>query len=423
MPPSFSRFRAAAALALILFVLAGCSGSSPESVSGARDYRPPVILVSLDGFRWDYLDLYEAPALEALARGGVQAEKLIPVFPSKTFPSHYSAVTGLYPGNHGIISNTIYDPETGERFSLSNRDAIVDARWWGGEPIWVTAEKQGQIAATYFWPGSEAPIQDVRPTHWFEYDGEVPGEDRVDQVLAWLELPDGERPSIITLYFSDVDGAGHRHGPNAPEVAEAVARVDGYLQRLLDGLQSRQMLDSVNLLITSDHGMAETSPERVVFLDDYFNPDEAHVVDYSPVLMMYPPEGHGERIHQALRADPHLDVYWKDELPERFHLNHPLTPPLLAVAAEGWVIATRSYYERDPDRYAGGAHGYDNLAPSMGGLFIAHGPAFKSGLTAPSFEIVHLYEMMCGLLGLEPAPNDGEPDALTEILAEPVAVQ
>lgn len=419
-PDSFGRRLLTAAFVFLVLGLSSCTGRPPTDVVSER---PTVVLISLDGFRWDYLDLYDAPTLERLAREGVQAESLIPVFPSKTFPSHYSAVTGLYPGNHGIISNTMYDPEMDVRFSLSNREAIVDARWWGGEPIWVTAEKQGMTAATYFWPGSEAPIQGVRPTYWFEFDGDVPGEERVDQVLEWMDLSSSERPAVITLYFSDVDAAGHRHGPNSPEVADAVERVDGYLERLVSGLEERRILNDVNLLVTSDHGMAETSPDRVVILDDYIDPDDAHIVDYSPVLMMYPPEGGDQEAYERLSTAPQLQVYWREELPERYHLDHPRTPPLVAVAEEGWVISTRSYYERDPDRYAGGAHGYDNLAPSMGGVFIARGPAFQPGQEVPSFEIVHLYELMCSILGLEPAPNDGDPNALSGLLREASLVQ
>ena len=166
---------------------------------------------------------------------------------------------------------------------------------------------------------------------------------------------------------------------------------------------------------------AATSPERVIILDDYFDPDEAHIVDFSPVLMMYPPEGHADEIYDALSRNPHLEVFRKDELPERFHLDHPRTPPLIAVADEGWVITTRASHEENPDRFRGGAHGYDNLAESMGGIFIAHGPAFKSGETVDAFEIVHLYDVMCELLGLEPAPNDGDAKVLTGILRKAVA--
>ncbi|MEX0748314.1 MAG: ectonucleotide pyrophosphatase/phosphodiesterase [Rhodothermales bacterium] len=378
--------------------------------------EPTVILISLDGFRWDYLDRYVAPTLDSLASRGVRAERLIPVFPTKTFPNHYSIVTGLYAENHGIISNTMYDPEMKARFSMSNQDAVTDARWWGGEPLWVTAEKQGLTAATYFWPGSEAPIMGMKATYAVPYEGRIPGNDRVDHVLGWLDLPSPLRPRFITLYFSDTDNAGHEHGPDAPEVAEAVTRVDGYLRRLVNGLRSRGLLNQINLVIVSDHGMAETSPERVIIIDDYFNANDAHIVDYSPVLMAYPLEGETEEAQERLDAHPHVEAFLKEDLPERLHLDHPRTPSLIAIVDEGWEFTTRQRFDEDPDRFHGGAHGYDNLAPSMAATFIAHGPAFRDGHVVEALDVVDIYNIVCEILDLDPAPNDGNADAVNDVL-------
>lgn len=411
-PPFF-----AVALLVGLALLAGCSnGRSPQP--SEPKLAPTVILVSLDGVRWDYLDLYEAPNLQALAAEGVRARRLTPVFPTKTFPNHYSTVTGLYAENHGIVSNTMYDPEFDAGFSLSNREAIADARWWGGEPLWVTAEKQGQIAATFFWPGSETAVQGVRPTYWFEYDGRIPGAQRVDQVLDWLELPSAERPTFITLYFSDVDGAGHRHGPNAPEVAAAVAHVDSLMGILVDGLTERGLRDRVNVIVTSDHGMVETSEDRVIIIDDFFDPDDAHIVDHSPVLMMYPPEGRDAgSVVAALDAHPHVVAYTKEDIPARLHIaNHRRTPPILALADEGWEFSARERYVENPSRFNGGAHGYDNALESMGGIFIAQGPAFKRGIVTDPFINIHVYELVAEILGLDAAPNDGDLDAVDHLL-------
>jgi predicted AlkP superfamily pyrophosphatase or phosphodiesterase len=237
--------------------------------STTGDAPAPLILVSLDGFRDGYARRYDAPALDRMARTGTKADYLKLAFPTKTFPNHYTLVTGQYPARHGIISNNIYDPAFDASFSLGNTEAIRNARWWGAEPIWVTAEKQGLTAATYFWPGSEAAIGGVRPTYWRRYDGSVPGAERVDQVLQWLDRPPSERPDLVTLYFSAVDGAGHAEGPRSPAVAEAVTAVDGYLERLYDGLRARGQAEKVNVIVTSDHGMAPLSRERVIFLDDY----------------------------------------------------------------------------------------------------------------------------------------------------------
>ena len=415
-------FRGLPQILAVLLVAAGAAFAGcmtpPRSQPSDSALRPTVILVSLDGVRWDFPEKYDAANLIALAEDGVRAERLTPIFPTKTFPNHYSTVTGLYAENHGVISNTMYDPVMDAGFSLSNREAIADARWWGGEPLWVTAEKQGQVAATYFWPGSEAAVQGIRPSYWYEYDGRISGAERVEQVFEWLELPGQDRPTFITLYFSDVDGAAHRHGPDAPEVADAMADVDSLVGLLADGLEGRGLRDDVNVIITSDHGMAETSPDRVIIIDDFFDPDDAHIVDYSPVLMMYPPDGvDADSLVRALDAHEHLVAYAKEEIPERFHIaDHLRTPPILAVADEGWVISTRERYEENPDRYRGGAHGYDNALESMGGIFIASGPAFRSGHSTEPFETIHVYELVCEILGLEPAPNDGDLDAVDEML-------
>lgn len=378
---------------------------------------PTVLLVSIDGFRWDYLERYEVPTLRRLAAEGVQAEALIPAFPTKTFPNHYTVVTGLYPAHHGIVANNMYDPVFDASFGLSNRQAVQDARWWGGEPIWVTAEQQGQKTAAFFWPGSEAPIQDTRPTYWTPYDGNIPGEERVEQVLAWLELPAEERPTFITLYFSNVDHAGHEEGPETEAVAEAVQEVDAHLGELVDGLAARGLEDAVNLIVVSDHGMAATSPERVVLLDDYIDLAEVRVVDYNPVAMLLPEAGREEAVYEALRQAPHLTVYRKDEVPERLHFrDHRRIPPVLALADEGWTITTRQAFEENPARFAGGAHGYDNRYPSMHALFIARGPAFREGLVVPPFENIHLYSLMAEILGLRPAPTDGSLEAVRGML-------
>lgn len=394
---------------LVLLWLAGLSGCAPAARPPADAPRPSVLLISIDGFRADYLDRFDVPHLQELARRGVRAEALIPSFPSKTFPNHYTLVTGLYPDHHGIIANNMYDPAMDASFSLSNREAVSDGRWWGGEPLWVTAERQGQRSATYFWPGSEAAIRGVRPSYWLPYDDDVPGPARVDQVLAWLDLPPAERPAFITLYFSEVDHWGHEAGPDAPETRAAAARVDGYVGRLLDGLAARGLDAAVNVIVVSDHGMVATSPERAVVLDDYVRLDDLRIVDWSPVLMLYPPEDSLEAVYDALRRAPHLTVYRKEALPEALHFGtHPRVPPLVALADEGWVITTRAQLARSPERFAGGTHGYDPRVPSMHALFIAAGPAFRNGLTVEPFSNVHVYSLMAAILGLAPAPNDGD---------------
>ncbi len=400
-------------LLLLLVLLAGCRSIAPVNAPA------PVLLISIDGFRADYLERYAPPVLTRLARQGVRAEALIPAFPTLTFPNHYTMVTGLYPDHHGIVGNTMFDSTLGH-FSLSNREAIADGRWWAdGEPLWVTAQRQGLRTATYFWPGSEAEIHGMRPTYWMPYDSRIPGEERVRQVLAWLDLPDSLRPHWITLYFSDVDHAGHEHGPDAPEVAEAVRKVDGYLQQLIEGLRARNLLDRVNLLIVSDHGMAATSAERVIFLDDFVSLEELHIVTWSPVLMLYPRPGREDAVLAALQgAHPHLHMFRKEALPAHLHFGtHRRIPPIVGIADEGWSITTRNRFVEDPSRFNGGMHGYDPTYPSMHGLLIAHGPAFAQGKRIPPVENIHLYALMCHLLQITPAAHDGRLSAIASMLA------
>jgi predicted AlkP superfamily pyrophosphatase or phosphodiesterase len=403
---------------LLGLLLAACAGSKPEVMATAPHLAPTVILISLDGFRWDYLHHYEAPTLKRLAAEGVWADSgMVAAFPTKTFPNHYTLVTGLYPAHHGIVGNTMYDPTRDAWFRLSDRAAVSDGRWWGGEPIWVTAERQGQRAATFFWPGSEAEIGGVRPSFWQVFDDDFPGPARIDSLLAWLELPPDRRPTLLTLYYSDVDHAGHRYGPLTPEVGAAVQTVDGYLARLVAGLERRGLLDQVHLVLVADHGMAEVSPDRVLFLEDYLDLDEVTIVDTYPVLLLMPKDGRVDAVFERLEhASPYLTLYRKGALPEAYHFDHhPRIPALVGVVDEGWIVQP-SRERFDPNWTRGGAHGYDQRLLSMRALFVARGPRFQQGIRVKPFENVHLYHLLCTLLGLTPAPNDGAPTALNALL-------
>lgn len=410
-----------------VFSLIGCTG--PDAVRDTlpqarriKDLASTVILISIDGFRHDYLDKAVAPNLQRLAQNGVRALGMIPAFPSKTFPNHYTIVTGLYPEHHGIVSNTMYDPERNARFRISDRAAVEDSRWWGGEPLWVTAQQQGKISATYFWVGSEAEILGVRPAYWKRYEHNTPNSARVAQVLAWLDLPQPQRPRLITLYFSSIDDVGHEFGPDSPELIQAVGELDAVIGELVRGLEARDIFDRVNLIIVSDHGMAATSAERVIYLDDYLDLQQVDVIDWTPVLALLPRPGQEEAVYQKLKgAHPHLQVYRKAEIPERFHYGrHPRIMPIIGLADEGWTISTRSG-RRGP---RGGDHGYDNLLPSMRATFIAHGPAFKAKLRVAPFQNIHVYNLVCEILRLRPAPNDGSLDSVRTMLKEqPVKMQ
>ncbi len=406
------------AFLIIVSSLWGCFYHSSRNASRINDLKPTVILISVDGFRWDYVDKYEAPVMRHLAQNGVRAKAMIPVFPTKTFPNHYSIVTGLYPVHHGIVANTMYDPEFDARFSLSNREAVRDSRWWGGEPLWVTAEKQQQRSGILFWPGSEAAIMGIRPAYWKVYDDDFPNAARVDTVLSWLDLPAGRRPTLLTLYFSEIDDAGHRHDPISSEVQKAVRRIDRILGRLVKGLETRGIFAQVNLIIVSDHGMAAVEPGRVIFLDDYLDPEKARVVDWNPILAVRPGQMSEDEIYQVLaKAHPHLQVYRKADLPERLRYSqHRRIAPIIGIADDGWKISRRETKKTAEDFRTTGDHGYDNQLASMRAIFIAHGPAFKAGLVVAPFQNIHLYHLICAILNLPPAPNDGNLDSVRVML-------
>jgi predicted AlkP superfamily pyrophosphatase or phosphodiesterase len=399
-------------------LISGCS--SQENNGPSSDFDHTVILLSADGLRADYLNRMDTPNIDRLITGGAYANQgMVPVYPSLTFPNHYSIVTGLYPAHHGIVSNTMFDPEMNARFSIRDREAITTSEWWEGEPIWVTAENQGVKTATYYWVGSEAPIKGVSPSYWYTFDDTVPGNDRIDQVFSWLDMPVAERPGFISVYFSDVDNAGHGEGPNAEETADAVRGIDAYIGRLLDGLDSRDLFDKVNIILVADHGMSELSPDRVVFLDDYIDLDDVYITDTYSVLGLNPKDGKFDAVYDALKnAHPSMHVFKEGEAPARFHYEgHRRIPQIFGHVDDGWMIVReRSYFEQNPNSVSGGAHGYDNELESMKATFVAHGPAFKDGVTIAPFENIQLYNVMSGILGIKPASNDGNMTALSSIL-------
>jgi predicted AlkP superfamily pyrophosphatase or phosphodiesterase len=407
--------------AVLLLLLGLLVWAERGPVLFGQDSKPTLILISFDGFRWDYRTMYSAPNINRLAANGVSAD-LIPSYPSKTFPNHYTIVTGLYPGHHGIVANTVKDPPTGRRLSMSNAVENGDAMWWGGEPIWVSVQRSGMLSAAMFWPGSEAPIEGHRPNFWAPFNTDLPGNNRVDQVLAWLDLPAGRRPTLVTLYFSDVDAAGHNNGPNSSNVRTAVRRADGYLGRLIRGLERRRLLDKTNIVLVSDHGMAETSLNRVVVLDDYISADDVEVIDINPTLGLFPKAGREEAVYKALvNAHPRLKVFRKAETPERWHYrDHPRIPPIVGVVDEGWQVLPRATLSQRIARGQTGPrgeHGYDpGDAISMRGIFVASGPSFKSGVVLPPFENIHIYDALAGALGITPSRNDGDPAKAREIL-------
>ena len=377
----------------------------------AAQASPILILISFDGWRWDYTDRANVPNLKALAARGVRSEGLIPSFPTVTFPNHYTIVTGLVPDHHGIIANGMFDATIGsQKFTMSSATAR-DPRWWSGEPIWTTAMKQGLKSAATFWPGSEA----IKPTYWRTFDDRVSNEDRVKLALELLKLPEGERPSFNTLYFSEVDHAGHDAGPDSPEVLVAAQHLDRALGQLLDGVDALGLTARTTFVVVSDHGMAQTSKDRLIFLDDYVDPSDVEVVEWSPnVAINLRRPGSPAAVEALYRSlvnkHPALSVYKKENVPPSLgYGTHPRVPAIIGIAENGWTITTRAQALLRRLRGFGGAHGYDPRHRDLHGLFVAAGPRVRRGYVAPRFQNIHIYEFMCGVLGLKPARNDGDP--------------
>ncbi len=398
----------AAPLLVIFALFATMLGQAP-----VKDLKPTVILISLDGFRYDYADKYEAPTIAKLGRDGVRAKWMIPSFPTKTFPNHYTIVTGLYPANHGIVENNVFD--FGTVFSMGKREEVENPRWWGGEPIWVTAEKQGQVAASYFWVGSEAKIGGIQPTFWKTYDGKIPNDSRVDTVLGWLDLPREKRPTMITMYFSDTDDAGHGHSPAGVEVRDAVKTVDGNIARLLDGLKNRKIDKKVNIIIVSDHGMAAVDQTNAIIMDDHFSFDDTERILWTgEIVQIFPKAGKEDVIMSALeKPGLHTTCWRKKDIPDRLHYKQGArVAPIVCTSDLGWMMTSRERYETLKKRAdfgrIRGAHGYDNKYQEMQATFIAHGRNFKKNKIIEPFENIEIYNIMCKILSLVPAKNDGD---------------
>lgn len=378
-----------------------------------------VIVVGLDGFRSDYLLKFQPPALSKLAAEGVTTSRMIPSFPSLTFPNLYTLVTGLRPARHGIVGNSMYDPEFDAKFSLGS-PAVKEGRWWGGEPVWITAERQGIRSACMFWPGSEAEIQGRRPHDWRDYDGSVSAEKRVTTVLEWLGRPETERPRLVTLYFHEADSAGHKYGPDAPETAEAVKVVDQSLGQLMAGIKQLGLDDRVHLICVADHGMTEVSPDRIINLADLIDLKTTEVDSTGAVSGLRPkgetPEALVAKLNQS---GARYKAYLASEVPEQWHFkDHRRIAPVILVADEGWSIV-RKPVRTDEERrtFLKATHGFPPELPSMGATFIAWGPAYRRIASVPEFANTEVYSLICATLGIEPAENDGTGVLLPGVLA------
>ncbi|XP_052198528.1 uncharacterized protein LOC127805789 [Diospyros lotus] len=420
-------FCAAVAFAFLFFSGRNHSPNTVAEVARplAKLSRPVVLLVSSDGFRFGYQYKTPTPNIHRLINNGTEAETgLIPVFPSLTFPNHYSIVTGLYPAYHGIINNHFVDPQTGNFFTMGSHDP----KWWLGEPLWEAVANNGLKAATYFWPGSE-----VKKGSWTcpqnlckQYNSSVPFEERVDAVLSHFDLPKNEIPVFMTLYFEDPDHQGHRVGPDDPQITDAIARVDQMIGRLIQGLEKRGVFEDVSIIMVGDHGMVGTCDKKLIFLEDLAPWIEIHedwVQSYSPLLAIRPPPNLDAsdvvaKMNQGLGSGKvengkNLRVYLKEELPGRLHYSAgDRIPPVIGLIEESFKVEQK----RSARKECGGSHGYDNQVFSMRTIFIGHGPQFGRGRKVPSFENVEIYNLVTSILGIQGAPNNGSASFVNSLL-------
>ncbi len=377
--------------------------------------KPYVVLVSLDGFRSDYVDLYSPPFLKEFRNEGAFAENLIPVYPSKTFTNHLSIITGLYAENHGIVANSFYDPQRNESYSLSNRANVSDPSWYGGEPIWVTAEKQGMLSAAYFWPGSEAPIGGVRPSYFYEFNKSTEPETQAKQVVQWLKLPEEKRPHLMTVYFHHVDTAGHHYGPNSPQVKDAVLKLDQVLGNFYRDLQALHL--PIYLVLVSDHGMQALDPAKVLYVEDYTRLGDAKWMGDGPQMMVYVKDPiEKRRIYSELKnSENHFKVYQREDLPSEFHLAKTPRAGDLVIVPEAPYSLAKTHKSL---KFEAGAHGYDpQTTLTMRAIFFASGPRIKKHFQVKPFRNVHIFPFLAKILQLKvPEKMDGSAEVLAPAL-------
>lgn len=388
----------------MLMLLASACASMPSVPMGAdapalstkeQNSLVPVILISLDGFRTDYLERGLTPNLLKLASQGSRATRLRPSFPSITFPNHYTMVTGLPPGTHGIVNNVMEDPEIpGVTFRPGNPEAMTDGRWWSdGEPIWVTAERKGIRSATMFWPGSEAEISGLRPSKWAPFDKNLSSTARVDQVISWLEMPPAERPGLITLYLQETDDVGHAYGPDGPEIDAAIKSTDAALGKLISTLREKAI--TTNIVVASDHGMSVV--RHLIRLDQRIDPANFRLVTSGAIAGIEPRPGREQLLDQALlRAHDDMQCWKKRTLPAAFAYNdHRRISSIICLADKGGMIVAD-----EPRSVPVGLHGYDPADPEMGGILIVSGPAFSADAASGVRSMQEVYMLTRAALGL-----------------------
>ncbi len=387
--------------------------------------NPYVIMISFDGFRYDYPEKVNSPNLDYIRDNGIKAESLIPVFPSLTFPNHYSIATGCYSETHKITGNNFYSKEFGTKYSYRNSNTVQNEKFYDCEPIWVTAERQNIKTATFFWVGSEARIKGYYPSIYKNYTTGVGFKTRIDSAMAWLELPETIRPHLIMLYFSEPDHTAHEKGPENDSTLNKAEYMDSILGYLLDRIKQKDIKDKINLIVVSDHGMASINKKNQIILDDYVTDLKSWFINgQGPIVHLDRKRKWDKTLLNKMRTEirsiPHVKVYEKENLPERLHFNNINTGEIVIIADEGYMIATK-WSLKNTIFSLKGMHGFDPSSKLMHGIFYAIGPDFKNGYNINSFENIHIYPLVCNLLGIDqyfgtPDTPEGNISVLKEIL-------
>jgi predicted AlkP superfamily pyrophosphatase or phosphodiesterase len=379
-----------------------------------KPYRHYVVMVSMDAFRWDYNQIYQTPNLNKLAADGVKADRMYSSFPTVTFPNHYTIATGLYPDHHGLINNIFPAPDLGLFYRVGDRTMVENPAFYGGEPIWITAEKNGLRAASFFWVGSEAPVCGKHPSYWKKYDDKVTFEDRIDTVVKWLNYPKEKRPQLVTLYFDEPDHTSHSFGPVSSETGKIVARMDSLIGVLRNKLAQLPEAKKIDLIVLSDHGMSATSADRYINLRAVV-PERmiASVSGGNPVYNINAKDGKKDSILYLLSQSKGLKAWDKTKVPAKWHYGtNPRIPDILVVADSSWSIGTKP----DGSSMRGGSHGYDNSNSDMFSIFYAAGPSFKKNYRLRELNNIDIYNLVCTLLKIDPAKNDGDISHIKNIL-------
>jgi len=410
-------------ITLGVFLTVSCS-NSPKIIdsqlvsnSKASLQKPYLILISLDGFRWDYVERFKPPNLTQFIADGVQTKSLIPSYPSKTFPNHYSIVTGLLPDNHGIIGNKFHSPELNEEYILE------EGRFYGGKPIWVHAAQSGMVSASYFFLGSEAEIQGIRPNYYYKFDMETKKETRVTQVLDWLKLPEKKRPHMITMYFPDMDNVGHWYGPNDDEKLKGkLFELDNHLGNLFNGINKSSL--PINVIIVSDHGMSDIHVDKYISIDLLKNKEQYRTVNNGSMVNIHLKKPNEiNSIHDFLNelgTTNNFKVYKTKNTPNfDSSPTHSNWGELQIIPNKGYYFSSAKNLERrkKTGRTIFGQHGFQTNDKNMHGIFYAKGPNLKAGLVVPSVKNIHIFPLMCEILDIPQLENiDGNLSYLQEII-------